>query len=245
MKRKLKLGSIKINTKLAEEFNEYNQLSKSEDAKTNASESEQTNSTHYTDKDKTFTFNPKTFSAFDNEFLINGQNKQIIKVRDNLYISDLESAEDQQLLDGNSVTHAINLVWNDKSKLLSSITYFNASLRDNLDCEIIDTWKEVSEFIESSLKTNSSANFLFYCKKGVSRSVSVMIGYMMNKYKITMKDALNIIKIKKTNIDPNLSFLGQLKTYEESLGLDKTNSVINSPSDTEQGIVEDRKVWGE
>jgi hypothetical protein len=69
-----------------------------------------------------------------------------------------------------------------------------------------------------------------------------MIGYMMNKYKITMKDALNIIKIKKTNIDPNLSFLGQLKTYEESLGLDKTNSVINSPSDTEQGIVEDRKV---
>lgn len=44
-----------------------------------------------------------------------------------------------------------------------------------------------------------------------------MAGYMMHKYCISLNDALNIIKEKKPNADPNIGFLGQLKKFEKTL----------------------------
>ena len=68
---------------------------------------------------------------------------------------------------------------------------------------------------------------MFYCKMAKSRSVSILAGYMMHKYQISMNQAIETIKAKKRDIDPNISFLGQLKKYEEELGIS-----LGSPTTT-------------
>lgn len=63
-----------------------------------------------------------------------------------------------------------------------------------------------------------------HCLAGISRSVTVTVAYLMQKLNLSMNDAYDIVKMKKSNISPNFNFMGQLLDFERTLGL-------NSPCD--------------
>uniref|UniRef100_A0A8D0DQ09 Dual specificity phosphatase 6 n=1 Tax=Salvator merianae TaxID=96440 RepID=A0A8D0DQ09_SALMN len=65
---------------------------------------------------------------------------------------------------------------------------------------------------------------LVHCLAGISRSVTVTVAYLMQKLNLSMNDAYDIVKMKKSNISPNFNFMGQLLDFERTLGL-------NSPCD--------------
>ena len=60
--------------------------------------------------------------------------------------------------------------------------------------------------------------FLIHCNLGISRSSSILIAYLMAKYKICLYAAFNYVKDKRIQIAPNYSFLRQLKQFEETYG---------------------------
>ena len=90
----------------------------------------------------------------------------------------------------------------------------------------LGTNKNSSNNLESTNKTNRSSSiksltkpkrpvFLIHCNLGISRSSSILIAYMINKYKLCLYAAFNYVKDKRLQIAPNYSFLRQLKQFEE------------------------------
>jgi predicted protein tyrosine phosphatase len=67
-------------------------------------------------------------------------------------------------------------------------------------------------FIDKAI--NSNNNILVHCMAGVSRSVSLVIYYLMKKYHMNFEKAIILIKEKRKVANPNDSFKNQLKQYQ-------------------------------
>lgn len=52
---------------------------------------------------------------------------------------------------------------------------------------------------------------------GVSRSVTVTVAYLMKSENLSMDDAYELLRSCKSNINPNLSLMGQLQLFGEKL----------------------------
>jgi protein-tyrosine phosphatase len=59
----------------------------------------------------------------------------------------------------------------------------------------------------------SNSNVLVHCHAGISRSVSIVIYYIMKKYKKTYDEALILIRRNRPIANPNPHFAEQLKIY--------------------------------
>lgn len=242
MKMRMKLAKLKINVVKAEEFNECNTLSQAKDDEFDVKHA---NSPQWLKlisnfQNSDYTIKP-AWNTLD-EILISKPKHEIIWVKDNLFISDEKSAYDEELLNAHKITHLINLVAKENSKWVEGKIYFTASLRDNMDCNILDTWQAVIGFVELHESLNPNSKFLIYCKKGVSRSAAILAAILIQKYKMNLDKALKEIKSKKANIDPNIGFIGQLQTFEEQvLGNESDNTTDDASSSENKDIFIDEK----
>ncbi|KAF5292631.1 hypothetical protein FQA39_LY13964 [Lamprigera yunnana] len=83
---------------------------------------------------------------------------------------------------------------------------------------------ECFEFILNAV--NEHQNILIHCNAGISRSSSVIIGFLMLTRKLTYLEAFSIVKSKRHCIKPNCGFEKQLKSLEIK---DQLSSLINTP----------------
>ncbi|KAB0795453.1 hypothetical protein PPYR_12292 [Photinus pyralis] len=67
-------------------------------------------------------------------------------------------------------------------------------------------------FISNAVKLKE--NVLVHCAAGVSRSSSIVIGYLMVTEKLSYEDAFKFVKSKRSCIKPNCGFENQLKGLE-------------------------------
>lgn len=79
-------------------------------------------------------------------------------------------------------------------------------------------------FPSSDEARSKKCGILVHCLAGISRSVTVTVAYLMQKRNLSLNDAYDFVKRKKSNISPNFNFMGQLLDFERTLGL-------NSPCD--------------
>lgn len=67
-------------------------------------------------------------------------------------------------------------------------------------------------------KTNNE--ILISCSNaGVSRSATVVVGFLMSTYSLSLEDALIIVKKARPCVKPNEGFLQQLRDNEKRLGI--------------------------
>lgn len=78
------------------------------------------------------------------------------------------------------------------------------------ETKLSEICKESNLFIKSSLKNNDGA-VLVHCNAGVSRSVSVIIGYLMLELHYNFDDAYKLVKNVRPCCQPNIGFINQLK----------------------------------
>lgn len=64
---------------------------------------------------------------------------------------------------------------------------------------------------------NSDKGVLVHCLAGISRSVTVTVAYLMHKCSLSMNDAFNLVRSRKSNIAPNFHFMHQLQVFESEL----------------------------
>jgi hypothetical protein len=58
---------------------------------------------------------------------------------------------------------------------------------------------------------------LVHCLAGVSRSVTVTVAYLMYKLSLSLNEAFNMVRARKSNIAPNFHFMEQLHNFESEL----------------------------
>ncbi len=90
-------------------------------------------------------------------------------------------------------------------------------LADVPDSDISELIPEVNTHIDYYLRNGKKV--LVHCHMGISRSVALVIGYLMWKLKVPLQTAYNIVVAKRNIINPNYGFINQLIEYEADLRL--------------------------
>lgn len=128
-----------------------------------------------------------------------------------LYLGNNEAAKNKDLLKKNNITAILICGYFLSEFFPDDFTYKTLEFEDN-EYEII-TYSLVKgiDFID-----NNECVFV-HCRKGVSRSSSIVIAYIMYLYKNNYDEAYKYVLEKKNNIQPNNNFIKQLKEFEETI----------------------------
>ena len=76
-----------------------------------------------------------------------------------------------------------------------------------------------SSSVEDEAASSSSSRkpvILIHCNLGISRSSSVLIAYLIHKYRFCLYSAFKYVKDKRLQIAPNYSFFRQLKQFAKT-----------------------------
>ena len=126
-----------------------------------------------------------------------------------LFLSNYEDAQDEPLLLKHGITQIINLSCCDS---LSKLPVLYLPISDDENANIGICLDLAIPFIESGEKT------LVHCLAGISRSPTIIIGYLVEKCEMTLQEAYDHVKTKKRFIHPNDGFAQQLrKRYNQEL----------------------------
>ena len=117
----------------------------------------------------------------------------------------------------------INLKRQGITKILSIMDYApQFDIEDNVIQKIIEvidspTFNIIQYFGECLNFMEGNEKVLVHCWAGASRSATIVIAYIMWKYKTSAEDAINYVLQKRTSILPNSGFQKQLKIFEKLL----------------------------
>ena len=111
--------------------------------------------------------------------------------------------------------------------LPKDINYLQLNIIDHPKENILKYFDKAFSFIELARKNQS--NILIHCKLGRSRSSSILIAYMIKYFGYNINKALEFIKSKRKEVNPNYGFIKQLFVFERYVSKLKKN--INSSND--------------
>jgi protein-tyrosine phosphatase len=76
---------------------------------------------------------------------------------------------------------------------------------------------ESNKFIEKQLADDKK--IIVHCMAGISRSVSLVLSYLMYKYKMSYEKALATVRKNRPIANPNEGFMRQLRKKYEYTGM--------------------------
>lgn len=136
---------------------------------------------------------------------------QVGAVRPFLLLSSQDAAHDMDLLRKFKVTHVLNVAYGVANPFPHLVRYRTVTVLDLPDTDITSYLPECCAFIEEAKEEGGVV--LVHCNAGVSRSTSMVIGYLMTKEGLAFDEALKQVKAARPSICPNPGFLLQLKNF--------------------------------
>ena len=135
----------------------------------------------------------------------------IYHIIDNIYLSNLDSAESYALVEAANIKSVFRLSEDtNKSPYGKDIEFINFEVEDNF-LERRNMMK-VAERIYDLIRDRSH-NILIHCNMGQSRSVSIIIYYLIRKHKFSFEEAFLYIKAIKSDVKVNSGFERILKDF--------------------------------
>lgn len=96
-----------------------------------------------------------------------------------------------------------------------NVTYMRIAVADTGSQKLSQHFKEAFAYIEQARKNNCC--ILIHCMAGISRSVTLTIGYLMYHFGMSLQGGYQYVKERRPAISPNLNFMGQLVELENEL----------------------------
>jgi hypothetical protein len=103
-----------------------------------------------------------------------------------------------------------------------AFVYKRIPVFDNRGEDLLQYMDQSYRFIEEG---KHYGGVLVHCHKGVSRSSTFVLGYLMKKNSMTLDEALEYVKTIRPIVMPNLAFMAQLRAYEMTLDKERQNAV--------------------
>lgn len=143
----------------------------------------------------------------------------IHRILGGLYLSSLEPLQaNEDIFKLHNITHIISVISGDEvippQYTTSPYTHLQVPINDSADANIIQYFPDCNDFIDSAKTAEAPGNVLVHCAQGVSRSVTIVLAYLMYKHKLSVNQAIYAVRRKKADIGPNHGFIIQLKLYE-------------------------------
>jgi protein-tyrosine phosphatase len=140
----------------------------------------------------------------------------IDRISDNIFLGNWFDSTNEWKLKFNNIKCILTLNENNVhteadmdmfSKL--GIRYKYVQIQDSLDANILP-------HIDSSIRflKKCDGNVLVHCSAGISRSVSIVVAYLMKENNMSYISAIDYVKKRRSIANPNYSFVQQLKTLQ-------------------------------
>lgn len=131
-----------------------------------------------------------------------------------LYLSSYNATKNKSLLEKNKITHIINCAADFCENFFESenkYTYLSFYLKDHVLENIECIFYECIKFIDNVKE--KGGRVLVHCIQGISRSVTLVMAYLIYKNKLTYDKAFNIVQSKREISSPNFGFSIQLQNF--------------------------------
>jgi predicted protein tyrosine phosphatase len=158
-----------------------------------------------------------------------GYDGEMSVITDGIYVSRYRACRDRDFLKQHNITHVINCASQScENHFPSDFMYLNLPLKDeplseeqlHLPLTPLETVIPYAAlFIQNCL--DSGGRVVVHCRKGVSRSVAVVAGFLMVERGASLVQALTLIRERRKVADPNVWFVENLKEYQFKLQLER------------------------
>ncbi|RKP31609.1 dual specificity protein phosphatase 12 [Metschnikowia bicuspidata] len=117
------------------------------------------------------------------------------------------------------VTHVVSVVPGPLPRHLQTYQHLQVEITDEPGSNLLEHLPRMLAFIEDALhalrpeSSKHSCTVLVHCAQGESRSVAVVVAYLMRKYRLTYWQALHAVKRKVPGAEPNAGFVQQLLLF--------------------------------
>ncbi len=159
--------------------------------------------------EKCYRNNVLSFLEFDSKKL--QFEPEIDMITDKIFLGNYDAQRDRNRLNDLGITNI--LVCGNYFQMFhpNDFIYYVVEIDDTCDQSIIDFFEDTFMYIERSFKV------FVHCGSGVSRAPSFVIAYLMKKNSWSFDTAFQFVEKKRKVINPNPSFISQLKLYESQI----------------------------
>ena len=133
------------------------------------------------------------------------------EVFDNIYIGNLATIFDTESLKSKNIKNVLSALTGCEGPYPENYNYLNLDLIDDEYENIIDKFDKSNLFIQKAL--DNDEKILVHCISGVSRSSTLVIAYLIDKFNKPPSEIIEMLRLKRPKINPNANFLNQLNIY--------------------------------
>jgi len=157
---------------------------------------------------------------------VNKENFTMTEILPHIFVGNILDAQNFDRLRQNGITHVINstpdlpLFWENKCK------YLRVDILDLPSQNIRKHFEITFQFIDEALQHKTN-NVLVHCSAGISRSPTLVLAYMIKKYQMKLEEAFHQMRQLRQIVDPNVSFILQLRDWESKCLTNTTNNESN------------------
>jgi len=158
--------------------------------------------------------NLEEFKSFIDEeiLLILGQMDPASKIFDFLYLGSEWNSGNLEELNGNCITHILNVTREIDNFFPAGFQYLNIREYDEETTDLLKYWNKTFNFINDAKEAGGKV--LVHCKMGISRSASTVCAFAMKYFKWNLDETLEYVKARRSIVNPNSGFRHQLGVYE-------------------------------
>ncbi|XP_023775536.1 dual specificity protein phosphatase 22 isoform X5 [Pyrgilauda ruficollis] len=129
-----------------------------------------------------------------------------------LFIGNFKDARDVEQLSKNNITHILSI--HDSARpMLEGMKYLCIPAADSPSQNLARHFRESIKFIHECRLTGEGC--LVHCLAGVSRSVTLVVAYIMTITDFGWEDALSVVRAARSCANPNMGFQRQLQEFEK------------------------------
>ena len=130
-----------------------------------------------------------------------------------LYLGSQEAAGDEELLRLHRISHSLNLgsISMGREQWTWRVVERRLQLRDTPEQRIDGAVAEGTEFLQEC--EARGGRVLVHCSAGESRSPTIVIAFLISTRGCSFLEAFNLVKERRPSINPNPSFVAQLKQF--------------------------------
>ncbi|XP_051777202.1 LOW QUALITY PROTEIN: dual specificity protein phosphatase 7 [Erpetoichthys calabaricus] len=170
---------------------------------------------------------PSSATESEGSPLPNNQPAFPVQILPYLYLGCAKDSTNRDVLGKYNIKYILNVTPNLPNMFEhgGEFKYKQIPISDHWSQKLSQFFPEAISFIDEA--RSQKCGILVHCLAGISRSVTVTVAYLMQKLNLSLNDAYDFVKRKKSNISPNFNFMGQLLDFERTLGLN--SPVTNRP----------------
>ncbi|KAM5569281.1 dual specificity protein phosphatase 1-like [Rosa sericea] len=142
------------------------------------------------------------------------------KIEEGLFLGSIGAAHNKDELKKLNITHILTVAGSLAPAYPNEFVYKVLNVVDKESTDLKQHFDECFNYIEEGKR---SGGVLVHCFVGKSRSVTIVLAYLMKKHGMSLSEALEHVRSRRPQASPNAGFMSQLQDFERSLHANEEN----------------------